>query len=101
MTAGDDVELLTISVAPGYAGLGYGRLLLEALMKEAQERGAHRLLLEVRQSNDRAIRFYELAGFTIAGMRKNYYEIPADPVQGRAAGREDAVLMAYTFEAAR
>ena len=99
MTAGDDEELLTMTVAPASAGRGYGRLLLEALLNDAQERGAQRLFLEVRQSNDRAIRLYTSAGFTIAGMRKNYYAIPADPSQGRAAGREDAVLMVRALQA--
>lgn len=98
MVAGDDEELLTITVAPECVGQGYGRQLLETLLNDARARGAHRLLLEVRQSNDRAIRLYESVGFTIAGMRKNYYAIPADPTQGRAAGREDAVLMACALE---
>lgn len=93
MTAGEDEELLTITVAPEYAGRGYGRLLLQTLLQEARARGAQRLFLEVRQSNARAIRLYELAGFTMGGMRKSYYAIPADPTVGRAASREDAVLM--------
>ena len=81
MTAGDDEELLTITVAPEYESRGYGRL-----------------FLEVRQSNRRAISFYRSAGFTMAGMRKNYYAIPADPIQNRAAGREDAVLMVRALQ---
>lgn len=99
MVAGDDEELLTITVAPEYVGQGYGRQLLETLLNDAHARGAQRLLLEVRQSNHRAIRLYESVGFTIAGMRKNYYAIPADPTQGRTAGREDAVLMACALQA--
>lgn len=99
MTAGDDEELLTITVAPEFEGRGYGRLLLNALIEEAIARGAERLFLEVRQSNQRAIRLYESAGFTIAGMRKNYYTIPADHDQARPAGREDAVLMVRALQA--
>lgn len=99
MATGDDAELLTITVAPESAGRGYGRCLLEALLNEARERGVQRLFLEVRQSNDRAIGLYRSAGFTIAGMRKNYYAIPADPTQGRIAGREDAVLMVRALQA--
>lgn len=93
MNAGDDEELLTITVAPEAEGRGYGRLLLTSLLTEATARGAERLFLEVRQSNARAIRLYESVGFTITGMRKNYYAIPADPVLARPAGREHAVLM--------
>ena len=98
MTAGDDEELLTITVAPEYESRGYGRLLLDRLLTEATARGAVRLFLEVRQSNRRAISFYRSAGFTMAGMRKNYYAIPADPIQNRAAGREDAVLMVRALQ---
>lgn len=100
MTAGDDEELLTLTVAPEVVARGYGRRLLEMLLAEARLRGARRLLLEVRQSNARAIRLYTAAGFTIAGMRKNYYAIPADPASGRVAGREDAVLMVRDLQGA-
>ncbi len=99
MSAGDDEELLTITVAPEAEGQGYGRLLLESLLAEASARGAERLFLEVRQSNVRAMRLYESAGFTIAGMRKNYYATPADPVLARPAGREHAVLMMRLLQA--
>ncbi len=99
MSAGDDEELLTITVAPEHEGRGYGRLLLDTLVAEATARGAERLFLEVRQSNRRAIHLYESAGFTISGMRKNYYAMPADPVTGRLASREDAVLMVRTLRA--
>ena len=93
MSAGDDEELLTLTVCPEVAGRGHGRQLLMALINGARTRGAQKLFLEVRQSNTRAIHLYESAGFTIAGMRKNYYAIPADAVSGRPAGREDALLM--------
>lgn len=93
ISAGDDEELLTLTVCPEVAGRGYGRQLLMALIKDARKRGARKLFLEVRQGNARAIHLYESAGFTIAGMRKNYYAIPADAVSGRPAGREDALLM--------
>lgn len=98
MNAGDDEELLTLTVTPEYARRGYGRLLLETLLKEARLRGAQRLFLEVRQSNTPAIRLYESMGFTMTGMRKNYYTIPADLTQGRAAGREDAVLVVHVLQ---
>ena len=93
MSAGDDEELLTLTVCPEVAGRGYGRQLLMALINDARNRGAQKLFLEVRQSNTRAVHLYESAGFTIAGMRKNYYAIPADAVSGRPAGRENALLM--------
>ena len=47
------------------------------------------MLLEVRLSNLAAIHMYLQAGFNEIGLRQNYY--PA------ADGKEDALLMAYTF----
>lgn len=99
MSAGDDEELLTLTVAPEYEGRGYGRILLETLLLEATARGAKRLFLEVRQSNQRAIHLYETAGFKMTGMRKNYYVTPADSVSGRPAGRENALLMVRVLNA--
>ena len=46
-------------------------------------RGSRRITLEVRASNDPAIRLYEKLGYARVGLRKGYYEKP----------REDAVIM--------
>lgn len=99
MTSGDDEELLTLTVCPKAEHRGYGRQLLAALIDGARERGAQKLFLEVRQSNTRAIHLYKSAGFTIVGMRKNYYVIPADTISGRPPGREDALLMQLVLQA--
>ena len=105
MSVGDDEELLTITVAPEYIGQGHGRRLLDRWMQDSRARGVQRLFLEVRESNGSARRLYESVGFTIVGMRKNYYTIPADSLNEQvarsSAGREDAVLMQFAFQEAR
>lgn len=105
MSVGDDEELLTITVAPDYIGQGHGRRLLDRWMQDSRARGVQRLFLEVRASNGSARRLYESVGFTIVGMRKNYYTIPADSLNEQvarsSAGREDAVLMQFAFQEAR
>lgn len=105
MSVGDDEELLTITVAPDYIGQGHGRRLLDRWMQDSRARGVQRLFLEVRESNGSARRLYESVGFTIVGMRKNYYTIPADSLNEQvarsSAGREDAVLMQFAFQEAR
>jgi ribosomal-protein-alanine N-acetyltransferase len=40
----------------------------------ARERHAASLVLEVRQSNDEALRFYRAFGFVEVGRRKRYYK---------------------------
>lgn len=93
MTAGDDEELLTITVHPDAVRQGYGKRLMWDLMHHARQRGATRLFLEVRASNAPAIRLYEQLGFKMTGMRKNYYFLPANLQTETPAGREDALLM--------
>ncbi len=73
---GGEAELLNLAVAPGARRRGAGRALVEAMERR-------RVWLEVRASNEEAIRFYEALGFERRGVRRAYYR---DPV-------EDAVVM--------
>ena len=82
----DEVHLLNITVAPAYQGLGWARVMLDALAVWARGQGAHWLWLEVRVSNTRARHVYEAHGYRRVGERKRYY--PAADGQ-----REDAVVM--------
>ncbi|MBO6040156.1 MAG: ribosomal protein S18-alanine N-acetyltransferase [Oscillospiraceae bacterium] len=66
---------------------GLGTALVNAMADEAREKALSFLTLEVRESNLPARRLYERCGFEIVGLRKNYYEKPA----------ENAVLMTRTF----
>lgn len=81
----DEVHLLNITVAPGFQRQGWAPLMLEALAGWSRGQGAQWLWLEVRMSNERALRIYERHGYRRVGMRKAYY-----PAHG---GREDAVVM--------
>lgn len=72
--AGDhECEVHTIGVEPGQQGLGYGRGLLEAMLRVADAASAP-VFLEVRTDNDSAIALYERNGFETVGVRKNYYQ---------------------------
>lgn len=83
-----DAELQAIAVLPACQGQGIGRQLLGEVIACAEQWKSERLLLEVRASNQPAIRLYQQHGFSEDGRRRHYY--PA--VQG-ATGREDALLM--------
>lgn len=69
----DEAELYTIGVNPKYQGLGFGRKLLAATLKECLNLGAARCFLEVRVSNAVAFHLYDSYGFTVTGTRRNYY----------------------------
>jgi ribosomal-protein-alanine N-acetyltransferase len=72
----DHCELCNLVVLPSYISKKVGCLLLMQCIEIAQHFGITRMFLEVRQSNDRAIRFYEKSGFRIISQRKDYYRNP-------------------------
>jgi [ribosomal protein S18]-alanine N-acetyltransferase len=82
-----EAELETIAVAPEQQRRGVGRELLKSLAETLRPRGVRSLLLEVRASNEAALRLYQQAGFLTAGRRPGYYSDPS----------EDALLMRLTL----
>lgn len=82
-TVYDEAHITTIGIDPAWQGLGLGELLLAALIDEAIRRGADRLTLEVRVSNEIARRLYQKYGFQVIGQREAYY----------TDNRENALLM--------
>ncbi len=76
-------DVMNLAVHPEYRRRGLGTALLQALKEQLALRGVTVLALEVRRSNAEAIALYEKHGFTLAGVRKNYYRTP----------REDALIL--------
>lgn len=76
-------EITNVAVMPEEQKRGVGRGMMEYLLKQAQQKGITRLILEVRISNAHAIRLYKNLGFLNCGIRKNFYEMP----------REDGMVM--------
>jgi ribosomal-protein-alanine N-acetyltransferase len=81
----DDAELLLLAVVPDHRRRGVARALIEHSAAAAAQRGAHRLLLEVRADND-AIGLYRQADFGEIGRRRDYYRGPC--------GLRDAITLA-------
>lgn len=79
-----DADVQTIAVAPGHRGRGTGRRLLDWLMGTARDRGATRMMLEVKSDNDRARTVYRQAGFVDLALRRDYYGPGRDAVIMRA-----------------
>ena len=75
-------DLYYVAVHPNYRSKGYGNLLVEQLINEACQNDGDTMSLEVRISNQAAIRLYEKCGFISVGIRQRYY-----------ADGEDALLM--------
>ncbi len=71
-------ELYNIALLPEYRGTGAAKLLFDTVINTAKEKGVEALFLEVRESNIRARKFYEKNGFSVIGVRKNYYKTPTE-----------------------
>ena len=78
-----EADILNITVRPEARRQGIATKLLERLGTLAEPKGVTVIHLEVRESNTPARTLYGKLGFTVDGIRKNYYERP----------RENAVLM--------
>lgn len=78
-----ETDMMNIAVHPACRRNGVGRKLVLELISRLKEQGSHALILEVRASNDPAIRLYEQLGFVQVGRRPNYYSQP----------KEDALIL--------
>ena len=74
----DHSELCNIVVTPEYLSNKVGARLLQKCVEVCEYFKIPRMLLEVRQSNQRAIHFYEKNGFRVISQRKNYYLSPKE-----------------------
>lgn len=74
-TGFDEEELLLFAVAPDWRRRGLGGKLLSTLIGEARNRGAARMLLEMRRGNP-AESLYRSFGFMPIGERPSYYRMP-------------------------
>jgi [ribosomal protein S18]-alanine N-acetyltransferase len=73
-----EVEILNLAVTPISRRHGVGADLFEAVLAWARKAGATHAMLEVRASNDAALRLYHRRNFQIVGRRPRYYANPVD-----------------------
>ena len=83
----EEAEIARIAVEASCRRQGIGREILDQVCLACRERGVTRLLLDVREGNETARRFYEDYGFRKDGIRRNFYDRP----------REHAVLMSLAL----
>jgi ribosomal-protein-alanine N-acetyltransferase len=79
----DAWHIMNLAVDKPYRKRGIARRLLDELFVATEADQLRGYTLEVRISNERAIRLYEAAGFRITGVRRGYY----------TDNREDAYVM--------
>jgi len=77
----DEAELLRIGVRKEFQKKGLGKALVREFFSICEKKGIRSIFLEVRETNNRAISFYESLGFQKVAKRSFYYR------------KEDAILM--------
>jgi len=80
---GDAWHILNVTVDPDHRRRGLGGMLVDGIISLLDGQPYDRYTLEVRVSNDAAIRLYRGRGFVDSGVRPRYY----------SDNREDALIM--------
>ena len=89
----DELHLLNITVSPKLRRLGIGVRMMNAIEGVAAQQNMPRIILEVRPSNESALKLYQRLGYEQIGIRKNYY-----PVDAASGLREDALVLAKSIK---
>lgn len=79
----DEAHITTIAISPEFKRKKIGEALLNQILKDCYENEIKYITLEVRVSNEPAIKLYEKYGFKSLGTRKGYYQ----------NNNEDALIM--------
>jgi ribosomal-protein-alanine N-acetyltransferase len=69
----DEAHITNIAINKEYRGQKLGEFLMQGMFSLALQKGAVRMTLEVRPSNDIAKKLYKKMGFKAAGIRPGYY----------------------------
>ena len=78
LVAVDEGQITNIATHPDFRRMGYGRAVVEALIKYAKNNRLESVSLEVRESNKAAIALYTDFGFKVEGKRKDFYTKPTE-----------------------
>lgn len=85
LIAVDEGQITNVATHPDVRRQGYGRAVVEALLKYAKQHNLNSVSLEVRASNAAAIALYSSLGFKSEGRRRGFYTKP----------QEDALVMVW------
>ena len=84
----DEGQITNIAILPSARSKGYGSKLTKELIDQCLNRGMHEFFFELRISNLPALAMYRNLGFSVKGIRKEYYSEP----------KEDAYMMSLVSE---
>ena len=78
-------DIIAIGTEKAQQGRGFGRVVLQHVIAVLEQQNVAEITLEVAADNLPARHLYETCGFSVSGVRKNYYH--------RGENRCDAVIM--------
>ncbi len=95
----DEATILNVCVVPEHQGKGIAGHALKQIFAKLKENGFQIIFLEVRTTNEPAVKLYQSLGFTQDGLRKGYYraQVWDDEAMDLVEVREDAILMSYSL----
>lgn len=79
----EEAHITNVAVGPNFRQLGIGAALMREMEKVARDKNAQRILLEVRPTNQAALKMYQNLDYLPTGLRKQYY----------SDNNEDAIIM--------
>jgi len=79
----DEGHFTNLAITPEYRSRGFGKKLIQAMLNYARTIEIAKVTLEVRETNENALKAYVAVGFQIEGKRRRYYTNPV----------EDAMIM--------
>ena len=85
-------DIIAIATKKSQQRRGFGRVVLQHVITVAEQKNAAEITLEVDTDNLAARHLYETCGFSVSGIRKNYYY--------RGENRCDAVIMVRRCDSA-
>jgi len=86
----EEAHILNICISPSLQKMGYATKFVKELFNIAREKQAANIFLEVRPTNEAAVKLYGRLGFKEIGRRKGYYQAKE--------GREDALVLSYHLD---
>lgn len=85
MMSPEEGHILTLGISVDCQKQGLGKVMIDYFSDHARLNNAKSILLDVRESNERAIKLYKKMGFEHIAVRKDYYPT--------MSGRENALVM--------
>ena len=74
----EEAQIGNFAIHPDYRGCGLGEAVIGQVLGGLKKTGVLYVFLEVRPSNYSARLLYEKIGFSVFGVRKNYYHSPPE-----------------------